>query len=327
MANETHKIKLLVLWDILCKYTDETHHLNTDEIIKMLADKGINVSRKILSQDIALLNDSGYEILSYKKKYYYYYVVNRPFDTAEIIMLSDVVKASKLTPTQKNMVIDKLFGMLCSGIAAEISPYVISTDKYRHGNSSIIYSVDAIEQAIKGNKKVSFLYFDYDEKHTKIHRKGGNRYYANPVGMVWNRDNYYLLCFTNGHDDMVTYRLDKMEDVKVETYEREPHDEYELFNTEEYRKQVFSMFGGEPQKVTLTFTKDMISEIFDRFGDDLHIRKGVDETFSADVTVQVSKPFFVWLVGTLGKVKIKSPSCVKTEFDNFTSEIIKSYCK
>ena len=78
--------------------------------------------------------------------------------------------------------------MFCSGIAAEISPYVISTDKYRHGNSSIIYSVDAIEQAIKGNKKVSFLYFDYDEKHTKIHRKGGNRYYANPVGMVWNRD-------------------------------------------------------------------------------------------------------------------------------------------
>lgn len=34
MANETHKIKLLVLWDILCKYTDETHHLNTDEIKK-----------------------------------------------------------------------------------------------------------------------------------------------------------------------------------------------------------------------------------------------------------------------------------------------------
>lgn len=81
---------------------------------------------------------SGYEILSYKKKYYYYYVVNRPFDTAEIIMLSDVVMASKLTPTQKNMVIDKLFGMLCSGIAAKISPYVISTNQYRHGTIILI---------------------------------------------------------------------------------------------------------------------------------------------------------------------------------------------
>ena len=27
MANEAHKIKLLVLWDILCKNTDESHAL------------------------------------------------------------------------------------------------------------------------------------------------------------------------------------------------------------------------------------------------------------------------------------------------------------
>ena len=62
--------------------------------------------------------------------------------------------------------------------------------------------------------------------------------------MVWNKDNYYLLCFSNGHDNVVTYRLDKMEKVAVEETDREPHPEYELFNTEEYRKQVFSMFGG-----------------------------------------------------------------------------------
>lgn len=32
MANEAHKIKLLVLWDILCKNTDETHALNTESM-------------------------------------------------------------------------------------------------------------------------------------------------------------------------------------------------------------------------------------------------------------------------------------------------------
>ena len=36
-----HKIKLLVLWDILCQYTDEEHPMNTDEIIEKLAEKGI----------------------------------------------------------------------------------------------------------------------------------------------------------------------------------------------------------------------------------------------------------------------------------------------
>ncbi len=64
MANETHKIKLLVLWDILCKKTDESHALNTDEISELLALRGLNVSRKILVQDIATLCENGYEVLS-----------------------------------------------------------------------------------------------------------------------------------------------------------------------------------------------------------------------------------------------------------------------
>ena len=53
------KIKLLVLWDILCRNTDEAHALNTDEIIEMLAEKGISVGRKVLVQDIDLLNRYG----------------------------------------------------------------------------------------------------------------------------------------------------------------------------------------------------------------------------------------------------------------------------
>ena len=57
MANDVHKIKLLLLWDILCKNTDEDHALNTDEIISLLAEKKIAVSRKILLQAIALLHD------------------------------------------------------------------------------------------------------------------------------------------------------------------------------------------------------------------------------------------------------------------------------
>ena len=36
--------------------------------------------------------------------------------------------------------------------------------------------------------------------------------------LSYKKKYYYLLCLTNGHDDMVT--LDKMEDVKIETYAR-----------------------------------------------------------------------------------------------------------
>ena len=68
MANENgNKIKLLVLWDILCKNTDENHAMNADEIREELAKRGISVMRKVVATDIAALNKYGYEVLSYKK--------------------------------------------------------------------------------------------------------------------------------------------------------------------------------------------------------------------------------------------------------------------
>lgn len=63
-----HKIKLLLLWDILCRFTDEEHPMNTDEIIEKLSEKGIADSRIVLTADIALLNEYGYEVMSFKKK-------------------------------------------------------------------------------------------------------------------------------------------------------------------------------------------------------------------------------------------------------------------
>ena len=66
-ANE-QKIKLLVLYDILQRETDEEHPLSTNEIIERLSARGIEVSRKILPGDIEVLNKDGFEILAYKKK-------------------------------------------------------------------------------------------------------------------------------------------------------------------------------------------------------------------------------------------------------------------
>ena len=325
MANDVHKIKLLLLWDILCKNTDEDHALNTDEIANLLALRGVNVSRKILVQDIATLCDNGYEVLSYKKRYHYYYVVNRALETAEVVMLADVINASKLPAAQKKAIAQRLAETLCSHQAENISKHILSLDKGRKGNSSFIYNVDAIDRAINDNKQISFLYFDYDEKHKKVYRKNGNRYTVSPAFMVWNKDNYYLLCFSNGHDNIVTYRLDKMKKVAVEETDREPHPEYELFNTEEYRKQVFSMFGGESQNVTLLFTANILSDMFDRFGDDIRIKRVDDDTYSVDVTVQISKTFFAWIVGTQGKVKIKSPRKAVDEFNEFVAKIKEAY--
>ena len=50
MANENNKIKLLLLWDILSKNTDENHAMNADEIREELEKCGISVCAKLLQR-------------------------------------------------------------------------------------------------------------------------------------------------------------------------------------------------------------------------------------------------------------------------------------
>lgn len=85
------------------------------------------------------------------------------------------------------------------------------------------------------------------------------------------------------------------------------------------------MCSGELHKVTLTFTKELLSEVFDRFGDDIRIRVIDNNTYTADISVQISKPLFTWVIGTLGKVRITAPRKVITEFNKFVDTIKSTY--
>lgn len=323
--NTDSSIKLLLLYDILSKRTDEEHALSTNEIIDELKKHGISLSRKVLPSDIVLLNKYGYDIQSYTKKSRYYYVVNHLFDTAEITMLVDVVKASKLTDSRKDAIINKLYSTIGVNKSINDIENVIFLETKKYGNPSIIYNIDSIETAIKKGKKISFLYFHLDENKKKVYHSDKKRYVFNPLSMIWSKDNYYLLCYDDRHDGASRYRIDKMEDVKIENEPILQKDEFKDFNPETYRKQVFSMFGGDLEKVTIRFTPDLLGDIYDKFGTDLRIQKSNDDVLKTTLEVQVSKTFFLWVVGTLGKVKITEPANVKKEFNSFVEQINENY--
>lgn len=317
------KIKLLVLYDILCRYTDGSHAMNTDEIIKVLKERGIAVARKVLPLDIALLNEYGYEVLSYKKKYHYYYVVSRQFDTAEIGLLSDVIKASKLAVKQKQELIRKLVQMT-GNYQAKLSENIIHCDTPKRSNVQIIYSIDTIAQAIKDNRRISFLYYALDIEKKKVYRREGKRYIVNPLVMVWNKDNYYLICYDDSHDGTANYRIDRMERVEIEGAKITPREEFENFDVEQYRMQVFSMFGGELQKVKINFLPSLLDEIYDKFGEDIKVTQEGD-TYAVTTEVQISPTFFAWVAGSRGKIRISSPNLVYMQFNNYIEEIKTAY--
>ena len=100
-GQNSRKIKLLIIWDILSQHTDENNPMPTPVLIEKLAEYGIDVDRKILYSDIKLLNDFGYEVMCRRSSSNEYYVADRKFNMSELHILMDAVRAAGLLQKRK----------------------------------------------------------------------------------------------------------------------------------------------------------------------------------------------------------------------------------
>lgn len=81
------------------------------------------------------------------------------------------------------------------------------------------------------------------------------------------------------------------------------------FDCNKYRKQLFGMFSGEAESVTLEFDKSLIDVIFDKFGEKTQIKK-YGECYRTTVDVVVSQQFFGFILGLGDRMKMVEPEGV-----------------
>ena len=74
------------------------------------------------------------------------------------------------------------------------------------------------------------------------------------------------------------------------------------------------MYGGETVKVTLVFDAQMIDYIYEKFGMDTKIRPCEDDSFTANVEVQLSPTFWGWLFQFTGQMRITAPEIAVQQF-------------
>ena len=90
MAENRQKIKLIKLYELLRKETDEDHPISRVELCRRLNDMGISSNVRTLSLDIEVLTDNGFEIMSFlKDKEKFYYVPEHELTIPEIKILID----------------------------------------------------------------------------------------------------------------------------------------------------------------------------------------------------------------------------------------------
>ena len=313
MAQDNYrKIKLLKLLELLRMDTDEQHPMTTNQICARLDEMGIICDRRTLSKDIALLNEQGYEVMDttvgHEKGYY---VEDRSFSIPELKILMDAVQAASFITKKKTEELLEKISVLGGSHQAEIlKGNIVNFKTTKHSNEQIFYNVDALEKAIEQQKKVLFRYFTLNEKGEKVYRRDGHRYVVEPVALVFNEDNYYVMTYSSRHESTATYRLDRMEAVSV--IEEPICDKAVELRREmaQYTEQVFKMYGGQPEDVVLEFQDGLIGVVFDKFGEDTPMMRVGESKCVATVKVRISPTFWGWLFQFAGEMRVLSPQWV-----------------
>ena len=210
------KLKILYLMKMLLDETDSHHPLTMAEIISRLDEEGIDAERKSIYDDIELLKQFGLDIVTKRGKTAGYYINSRDFEYQELTLLIDAVQRSKfLTEKKSHALIRKLETLTSRHEAARIEKQVHVVGRIKMQNESIYYNLDTIQRALAKKQYISFKYFDYDMKKNRVARKGGKFYTAAPAGLIYTDDQYYLVTYNGGHNNIVTYRVDRMMNITI----------------------------------------------------------------------------------------------------------------
>lgn len=313
MDAQISKRRLLMLLTLLWQQTDEEHPLSTTEIIEYFEKQGIVTERRTISTDVDLLCEAGFDIVIVKGTQNKYFLGTRELELPEVKLLIDAVYASKfITPSKSEALIHKLSSLVSVHQADNLKRRLYVSERIKPVNETVYYSADIIRTAIEQRRQITFQYYEYTPTKRKVLKHKGKVYRFSPYDLIWNMDRYYVLGFSNSHNKVISFRVDRMCNVALGNASAvPPPSDYSIAA---YGSKVFDMFDGHNATVTLRCKNDLMRVIVDRFGENVHTEVLDKEHFLATVDVSVSPTFFGWVFQFADEIQIISPPEIAHEY-------------
>lgn len=321
------RLRILYLYQMLLRDTDEQHALSTPEILRRMKEEyGITMHRTTLPKDVELLREAGVDIRFERRRALHYYIPEGPFSVPELRLLIDAVLSSKfITQKKSEALVEKLIALTNSTNADKLHRTVHVTGKAKSENEKGYAIVDAINEAIHGKRKISFYYFDYDNRKRHVLKNDGNPYTVSPYDLIYDGDCYYMTGFCDERGEARTFRVDRIEKQPAllpDAAVKRPKD----YRVERYTQEVTRMFSTEETvEVTLLCETELMKAVIDHFGSNVHTKPVGDNQFRATVKVCPSPTFYRWIFGWTGKLTILEPATIQEKYKEKLLEELNRY--
>ncbi len=314
MENEG-RVRLLRLLELLKTQSDAKHPISTPELIRLLKEKwGLDAYRITVQRDIEALTAAGYDVRTIHSKQNKYYLAGRTFEEPELKLLLDAVASARfITHSNSKLLAAKLLSLTNVQRAAVLQRHVSLTDRIKPKNESIYAVVDTVNRAINEKRKISFLYFYFTAAKRKRLRNNGDPYRFSPYTLIWNGDRYYMVGWSDKHQKLAAFRLDRVLEPPMLLQEDavpKPKD----FSIGEYSEKAFQLFDGTRAEVELLCHECAMNSVLDHFGDRAKTRAVDDTHFRLTTEVSLSPTFYAWVCQFGGKVILQGPEQAVQEY-------------
>ncbi len=320
---EPKKLALLRVLEILETYSDCDHPLKQEDILNLLSkDFGIELERKTIGRNIALLKEAGYEIESTKQGCY---LAERKFEDSELRLLIDGVLASKyINANHSKELINKLCGLSNKYFRRHIKNIYSVNDWGKTENQSLFYSIEVVDDAIEQQKMVEYDYnkFGVDKM---LHKSSFQR--ISPYQLILHNQRYYLMGFSKYWGHMVFHRLDHITNIKVSEHAIVPINEVDGYkngiNYQNLTTAMPYMYNDKPERVVIKTNEKMVDQIIDWFGKDIDISVN-GEAVKATLTAS-PKAMLYWCVQYADEVEVISPVSLREQIKDFLNKAVEKY--
>lgn len=143
------KATILCLYEILKKYTDESHILSAEKIrekLKSIYD--VDMERRAIYRNIEALRSMGIEIAGYQDNREGYFLIDREFELSEIRLLCDAVAASDMIKeSSSKIIIKKLLESQSIFQSRMLQKTVFVKSEKKILSKQLFYNIDALNVA------------------------------------------------------------------------------------------------------------------------------------------------------------------------------------
>ncbi|MGO1372470.1 MAG: helix-turn-helix transcriptional regulator [Senegalia sp. (in: firmicutes)] len=330
MRDINNKERFLKIIDIFDKETDENHELSIRDLKnKLIRDFGneFNVSERSLKNDIKILEICKYDLIVNQDKHgkKLYSKQNRKFSNHQLRILIDAVNSSRfLQINEKKKIINNIKSLTSNYLASRLQNNIYMDTTKVSIDTSIKYIIDKLHNSVQNNKVIIFQYgkFNMDKNFELNHE--GKYYKAEPYGLVWHNEFYYLVAKDLKKDKIVNFRVDRMRNVEVGNSFNS-----NFFDLDSHIHSSFNMYPGDLHHIEIKFHKSLVNAIIDKFGIDGNrgtiIRKINGDYFSLRTRAAINEGLVRWILMWGSDAEVIKPIQLKEKIQEEILKMIEIY--